>query len=314
VAVEADDTALDRRAHEVQFYDRDEDLAEAVGRYLVDPLSSGAVAIVIATDAHHRAFDAELAAAGLDPAHLRRSGAITALDASTTLAEFMPEGRVDRALFQRVIGSTVRAAVQTGRLVVAYGEMVALLWDRGDVPAAIELEKLWNELRDLAPFTLLCGYSSASVSGRKHTEALEQVCHLHTAVHHPPLPTARSVERTLRIDPDFGAPAAARRLVADTIGEWRRHSELLEDAMLVASEMASNVVKHAGTPFSVTVRCHRSGVRISAQDASAAQPIVRDPGPEALSGRGLRLIGDIAEGWGIEWTEAGKTVWAHLRT
>jgi anti-sigma regulatory factor (Ser/Thr protein kinase) len=81
----------------------------------------------------------------------------------------------------------------------------------------------------------------------------------------------------------------------------------------VVSELASNAVRHARTAFSVTIRCDRSGVEIAVHDASPAQPIVRSPGPEALSGRGLRLIAEIAEAWGIEWTPAGKTVWAHLR-
>jgi hypothetical protein len=53
-------------------------------------------------------------------------------------------------------------------------------------------------------------------------------------------------------------------------------------------------------------------VTVSVRDRSGAQPIVREPGPEALSGRGLRLVGEIAEAWGIEWTATDKTVWARL--
>ncbi len=300
-------------AHAVQFYDLDEQLVSAVGRYLVDGLREGAVAIVIATEPHRLAIDPELESAGLDPAQLRADGSLVMLDAAGTLAAFRPEGRLDRDAFHRVVGSVVRGAAATGRPVLAFGEMVALLWEAGDVGGAIELEKLWNELGEQAKFSLLCGYRSTSVCDPRHAEALEQVCHLHSAVLDAP-PAHVPCVVSARFDPDPSAPGGARRLLVDALGGWEPHPDLLSDAQLVVSELASNAVRHARTPFTVTVRCDRAGVEIAVEDTSPAQPVVCDADPDALSGRGLRLIATLAEAWGIEWTAAAKTVWARLQS
>ena len=79
----------------------------------------------------------------------------------------------------------MRDAAASGRRVRAYGEMVALLWDAGDVLGAIELETLWHELGRELSFSLFCSYPASSVSGPEHAQALHQVCHLHSAVLRP---------------------------------------------------------------------------------------------------------------------------------
>jgi hypothetical protein len=142
--------------HIVHFYEHDSELCRTVGSYLADGAETGAVAIVIATEAHRRRFGVELEAAGIDVAQASDDGTFVSLDAAVTMASFMPDGRIDGDAFRRVIGGVVQEAVQMGRPVRAYGEMVALLWDAGDVLAAIELEKLWNELGCDLEFSLLC--------------------------------------------------------------------------------------------------------------------------------------------------------------
>ena len=94
----------------------------------------------------------------------------------------MRDGRIDRNAFFAEIGGVIRDAGRTGRPVRAYGEMVALLWDAGDVLAAIDLETLWNELSGELPFSLYCAYHSESVAAQEHAEALHEVCRLHSAV------------------------------------------------------------------------------------------------------------------------------------
>ncbi|MGA9859212.1 MAG: MEDS domain-containing protein, partial [Solirubrobacteraceae bacterium] len=117
--------------HAVVFYEHDAGLAATVGGYLADALRDGAVAIVVATGAHRRAFEAELAAAGIDTADACQDGALILLDAAELLAQLMPAGRVQRAAFRRVIGGVVRKGTESGRPVRVYGEMVALLWEAG---------------------------------------------------------------------------------------------------------------------------------------------------------------------------------------
>src|SRR5213595_2484059 len=112
--------------HVVQFYDDVADLVQAVGDYLVGAVSDGAAAVVIATEPHRQAFEAELDRAGIDSTRAIADGRLVCLDAAETLALFMDEGRIDPARFRTVIGGVVRWAGATGRPVRAYGEMVAL--------------------------------------------------------------------------------------------------------------------------------------------------------------------------------------------
>jgi KaiC/GvpD/RAD55 family RecA-like ATPase len=66
--------------HVVQFYDRDADLVRAVGDYLTRAISEGEAAIVIATEAHRRAFEADMAAGGIDVARAVVDGSLVWLD------------------------------------------------------------------------------------------------------------------------------------------------------------------------------------------------------------------------------------------
>jgi hypothetical protein len=132
--------------HIVQFYGHDEELGDAVAGYLLEALDAGGLAIVIATQAHRRAFEARLDQAGADLAAAGQSGAYLALDASETLDALMTGGRLDGNAFERVIGGVVSRAAASRRPVRAYGEMVALLWDDGLVGAAVQLEEMWNSL------------------------------------------------------------------------------------------------------------------------------------------------------------------------
>ena len=66
MAVALEEITVGAGEHVVQFYEDDSQLAQTVGGYLTAALEDGAVAIVIATEAHRRLFAAELEAAGVD--------------------------------------------------------------------------------------------------------------------------------------------------------------------------------------------------------------------------------------------------------
>jgi MEDS: MEthanogen/methylotroph, DcmR Sensory domain/Histidine kinase-like ATPase domain len=317
MAVGLEEIGVEAGEHVVQFYEDDGQLARTIGGYLTSALADGAVAIVIATEAHRRLFAAELEAAGMDSATSAREEKLIMLDAAATMARFVDAGRVDRDGFRRIVGSVVERAADSRRPVRAYGEMVALLWEAGDVLAAIELEKAWNDLARELPFALVCAYRSESVHGSEHAEALHEVCHLHTSVVGTPAAGEResstAAEVSAHFSPEFQAPASARHFVADVLSEWGYASGLLEDAKLVVSELATNAVMHARSPFSVVVSPSGNVVRLSVRDASRARPSLRADAGLAPSGRGLRLVDALSACWGVEFAGEGKTVWAELR-
>jgi anti-sigma regulatory factor (Ser/Thr protein kinase) len=324
--IETQDLECAPQEHLVQFYEHDAELAETVGRYLAEALEVGGSAIVIATESHRRAFEAELQRAGFDAAHALTDHTLVSLDAAEVMASFMPDGRIDPEAFRRVMGSILHETAQTASPVRAYGEMVALLWEDGDVLATIELEELWNELGRELPFSLLCAYHSSLVSNPEQADALKQVCHLHSSVLQAPRdegphadrprpdrphPRTEALSRQFPAEPD--APRAARRFVAEALGQWGRNGTLLQDAQLVISELATNAVVHAASPFTVVARLQDASVRLSVHDRSPEQPVVRANGSLLPSGRGLHLIAALASRWGVQTTGEGKAVWAELR-
>ena len=64
--------------HVVQFYDRDEELAESAGDYLADAIAEGGAAVIVATPARWANFEPRLATRGVDIAAARRKGSCSA--------------------------------------------------------------------------------------------------------------------------------------------------------------------------------------------------------------------------------------------
>ena len=82
----------------------------------------------------------------------------------------------------------------------------------------------------------------------------------------------------------------------------------------MVSELASNAVIHAGTPFSVSLRSDGSAVRISVRDR---EPDATGPAQRLTRlaiGTGPHLVAAMAETWGVDAGPDGKTVWAELRS
>ena len=307
MAVEVD---VDRapRDHVVQFYRRDEELVDRVGLHLAEALRTGKVAIVVATSEHTEALETLLAGAGIDVVSARVDGRLISLDAAAALSRFMVDGHPDPEGFEAVIGATVRAAAGTGRAVTTFGEMVGLLWDAGNVQAAIEVEGMWNELGRELPFTLWCAYRAEADCG----EAFSEVCRMHSGVvdrseHRVAEHDTRSFDRSLH------AARAARQFVADVLHRWGR-GDYVDDAVLIVSELTTNAIVHAKSSPSVSVSAGTGTVRISVRDAQPALvPRVAHPTPTSPSGRGLALVAGLASAWGSERADEGKVVWAELR-
>ena len=305
--------------HVVQFYESDDELVRTVSAYLGEALRADEVVIVVATEAHTAAFQDALRLSGIDITAARDSGAFVALDAGQTLSKFMAGDGPDANAFDEVVGGLVRHAAQSGRRIRAYGEMVALLWDAGQVAAAIEVESLWNRLGLQLPFSLFCASSSQSVAGDDHLGAVQQICHLHSAiVGHASTSTAPSdsvvIDKTCTFAKGSGAPRAARRFVVETLLEWG-HKGSLDDVALVVSELAANAVLHAHSDFTVAVSSRGDRVRIAVSDSSSAGPVLqRSVAMTAASGRGVALVAALAQDWGCDPNgEDGKIVWAEFR-
>ena len=285
--------------HAVQFYRQDAELFNAVGTYLADGIRDRDVSVVVATEPHLRGFESALVTAGIDPVAARANGLLVSVDADATLAGVVRSGRLDRAAFASTMETVMQRAVDSRRPVRMFGEMVSLLWNAGDVIGAIELETLCNQLRREMRLSMLCAYHGESLWDDSHAEALSAVCRLHSAVlgHFPN---------------DVTAPGEARRLVGQALLEWGHAQELSDSVALVVTELATNAVTHARSPFSVLARSEQQVIRISVRDASSVTPELRRVGPAEGHGLGLQMVDALASTWGVEVTAGGKAVWAQL--
>jgi MEDS: MEthanogen/methylotroph, DcmR Sensory domain len=170
--------------HAVQIYDDVGELAGSVARFLAAGFRVGEPAIVIATADHRRAFGRDLERLGIQIDELEQQGLFVHADAETTLDAFMVGDLPTHRLFEEVVGSVVDdvAARYPGKTIRAFGEMVDILWRRGNEPAAIALEELWNELAETRRFALLCGYHLDIFDIETQNSALPQIFRAHTHV------------------------------------------------------------------------------------------------------------------------------------
>jgi len=168
--------------HLVEFYETEAFLVDTVCTFVVPALRGGDAAIVVATAPHREAFEAALREAGIDVAAAVREQRYIALDARELLARFMVDGAPDPRRYRETVTAVMDRASQDGRRMRVYGEMVALLWDDGDVASAIALEDLWNDLAQVRPFTLLCAYPLRAFDDPASGGDFKRICEQHTKV------------------------------------------------------------------------------------------------------------------------------------
>jgi hypothetical protein len=308
--------AVGPRDHVVQFYGADEELAVTVGGYLAEGIRSGDGILVVATAPHRRAFAAALADAGLDPARERDAGRLLMEDAAGLLERFLAGGVLDRERFDSVASGLILRAAAGGRPVRIYAEMVAVLWDGGQVGLAVELEELWNGLGALLPFALLCAYPSRLLTGAEAADAVREVCLLHSAVSAaPPVSAAPGgagpAVRERSFPAELDSVRAARHFVTGLLNQGPDDA-LASDAAIVATELAANAVLHARSGFTLTVSRSPAALRIAVRDGD---PLIHRNGSmpfDIRPGHGLSVVSQLASGWAVERLPEGKVVWADL--
>lgn len=161
--------------HSVQLYQELDLLADTVAGYIGAGLARGEAALVIATPAHRKAFLRKL-----DAQAAIEEGQIKILDAEETLARFMTNGMPQWNAFHEALGGLIAELRLRYSAVRAYGEMVDVLWQKGERDAAIRLEEYWNELGGLQTFSLFCAYRMDPLDSTAYGGPLESICKVHT--------------------------------------------------------------------------------------------------------------------------------------
>lgn len=80
----------------------------------------------------------------------------------------------------------------------------------------------------------------------------------------------------------------------------------------VVSELVTNAVLHARTPFTVKVRKSDESIRVDVIDESSSLPMRRPYDLREVTGRGLHIVERLSDRWGVSESLGGKTVWFEL--
>jgi hypothetical protein len=172
---------IDPRQHLVQLYDQEGAFLDSLSDFVGGGLLHGESVIAIATAAHLGALDTRLRAREFDVDRAIIEDRYVPLDAAGTLAQFMVKGWPDEQRFRALVNGLVERARRGAPRVRAFGEMVAILWARGEHAATLQVERLWHSQCHIHGFSLLCAYPKSGFSADAHA-SIGQICAVHTDV------------------------------------------------------------------------------------------------------------------------------------
>ena len=120
-------------------------------------------------------------------------------------------------------------------------------------------------------------------------------------------------EAAVELPGNPGSARTARRFVDRTLESWGGQG-WTDSALLLVSELVTNVVLHARTAMTLVLREAADVLRIEVHDESPRLPTRKTYGVEAGTGRGLMLVEQLSQSWGAEPNSegTGKVVWFEL--
>lgn len=175
------------RRHEVVLYSDDRRLLDTLTQFIGNSLVVGNAAIVIGTEFHRDSLLNKLQACGLDMAEAVEQGRYVGVDAADTISKFVVNEELDSTGLMEAFGNLIlkaaKAAKTKTRRVAIFGEGSHVLWSQGKIQAALQDEKLCNQLTKIYDVDILCAYCRGRVESRMDNDAFQRICAEHSAVH-----------------------------------------------------------------------------------------------------------------------------------
>ena len=220
-----DRVVADAASHEhiVQLYQDQDFLNRAVCRFAGAALANGEGLILVPTLTHWNAFRPRLEAEGVDVEAARDRGQLTVVDADEFLPRFIRDAMPDSPVFLGLAGEVIEQAHGGGRYkkVRWWGEMVNVLWERGDVAASMALEDLFDQLGREHEIALFCSFVMDNFDGEVHTHMLPRLGtnHSHLIPVEDYARLERAVADALR---ETVGPGEARALESRLLSDYRQ--------------------------------------------------------------------------------------------
>jgi hypothetical protein len=168
--------------HIVQLYQDEDFLNRAVCRFAGAALATGEGVILVPTPAHWKAFRPRLEAEGVDVKAAQERGQLTVVDGEELLPRFMRNAMPDSPVFFGLAADVIARARSGGRYskVRWWGEMVNVLWERGDVAASMNLEDMFDQLAHQHDIAIFCSFLMDNFDGEVHTHMLPRLGENHS--------------------------------------------------------------------------------------------------------------------------------------
>jgi len=251
--------------HFVQFYEHDAFLVGAIADHFAEGFARGEACIAVATAEHRAALAELLFSRGFDVAALRDSGQLRELDAREALEQFTVDETPDEALFALLFGGVIAEAACRFAKVRVFGEMTALLADRGLIVQAHRLEDFWNRLAGQHEFALFCAYPMVLFGNEENGRYFRDICDRHVQV----IPT----ESWLALEDD------------SEVARHRAISELQQKAVALEGESGRRIQEQA------RVRQREERLRLFEDLSQDAVCIARDSHIVEANARFLEMFG-----------------------
>ncbi len=178
----SDWSGMGRTEHFVQFYESDAFIVNSVAEYLSHGIKAGESCIIAATRDHIDEIERVIGAFGQDVRAAADSGLYIPLEARSVLSKIMIDGLPDETFFLEILGPLMEKSSRKRGRIRIFGELVAVLLSEGNARAAIQLEALWNNLREKYPFSLFCAYPIDGFTGSEAAKYMAGVCSGHAQV------------------------------------------------------------------------------------------------------------------------------------
>jgi anti-sigma regulatory factor (Ser/Thr protein kinase) len=116
---------------------------------------------------------------------------------------------------------------------------------------------------------------------------------------------------SVELPPEPASATRARQLARERL-RVVCSPEALETVALLVTELVTNAILHAGTALQLVIEIRTHHIRVCVEDSSPRAPEVRHYDTDAVTGRGLALVEQLATSWGVDNTPTGKAVWCEI--
>jgi DNA-binding NarL/FixJ family response regulator len=168
------------RGHKVEFYPDGAAFVVGFVNFIEAALKDGNVIIAVTTESHRKSILQRLQEHSIDIGLETEQGRYLSLDVDDVLSRFMANDLPDPEQFFKVVSDLIataaRAIAGEASRVSICGEGAAILWARGKADAAVQLERLCNQLTKRYEMALLCGFSLSSFLREEDKQIFQEIC------------------------------------------------------------------------------------------------------------------------------------------